>query len=357
MAREPKQYRVSDLLIWRRKVRNARHGFLPPLNSRSNPLVHADLVISSVFSPGTVVAMDRDDGRLRWKFCLDKYAGASALALGDRLLVKSSRAVYCLDSSTGKLIWEFEPYRKDGEWIYSSPIGYGKRVFIGDRRGSLHCLETRSGRVLWSKKLSRAKNNELNGTPRIHGGQLIVPTNARSIVSVNPTTREVLWRSSIDAPCIHEVQLFRRQLVVHTSRTLYQLSPSDGSIVKSWQWKGRQIRSAVVTGRHITVVHGLPATAENIESRRIDLRTTAVTTNSTLHEASCSEFFFGMRQDASTGLLYMASYDGLAIVDPATGVHLHHINFMPRTFTLPAVSNGVLFVLDDGGNVYALRHP
>ncbi len=299
------------------------------------------------------MAMERDSGQPRWRFCPGRFAGDSAFAFGNHLLVKSSRAVYCLDPSTGKVIWQFEPYREDGEWVYSAPIGYRRSVFVGDRRGFLHCLETHSGRVLWSKKLSRAKNNQLNGTPCIHAGQLLVPTNARSIVSMNPTTGEVLWRCSIDEPCIYEVQLFRRQLVVHTSRTLYQVSPSDGSIVKSWQWKDEMIRCVAVTRRHLMVVHGRTASGcdESREPQDVAMRITAVTPNSTLHEASCSELFIGMRQDASTGL---------EVIDPVTGDHLHHINFRGRGgagVTLPALSEGVLFVLDDRGNVYALRHP
>ena len=55
---------------------------------------------------GLVAALHRDTGRLVWKS--EPLSGRMVTLLldGDRLIVSSSGFMYCLEPSTGKLIWE-----------------------------------------------------------------------------------------------------------------------------------------------------------------------------------------------------------------------------------------------------------
>jgi outer membrane protein assembly factor BamB len=55
---------------------------------------------------GQVVALDRDSGRVRWKWQSPKGGGYMTLLPDrDRLVVSAGGYIYCLDPATGKQIW------------------------------------------------------------------------------------------------------------------------------------------------------------------------------------------------------------------------------------------------------------
>jgi outer membrane protein assembly factor BamB len=122
--------------IWSIKLANVSNAVLPSHTPRPNPVVTADRVIASIFSPGGICAVSRQDGRLLWRTELDSYGGSACIPHDRRLYATSCRSVYALNPRSGDVLWKFTPYGDPGEWIYSQPaLGYG-RVFIGDRKGT-----------------------------------------------------------------------------------------------------------------------------------------------------------------------------------------------------------------------------
>src|SRR6516164_2930765 len=56
---------------------------------------------------GRVVALDRDSGKIRWRWQATKSGGYMTLLPDrDRLVVSSGGYIYCLDPATGEELWD-----------------------------------------------------------------------------------------------------------------------------------------------------------------------------------------------------------------------------------------------------------
>jgi outer membrane protein assembly factor BamB len=105
---------------------------------------------------GTVYALDRFTGRLRWKSTVTGPRGnvvpfySTPALSGGRLIVGGNDgSVYALDARTGAQRWRFDA----GGYVYASAAIWRGRVFIGDFGGGFHALSLRSGHKLWSRQL------------------------------------------------------------------------------------------------------------------------------------------------------------------------------------------------------------
>jgi len=71
--------------------------------------------------------------------------------------------------------------------------------------------------------------------------------------------------------------------------------------------------------------------------------------------------FFGgvLSYSAATGCIYDARIGEFHIVDPTKGERLCSLQYGERGFaqTHPCAANGHLYILSEGGDVLALRHP
>src|SRR5712692_6195715 len=90
------RFSFRELTIWRTKLQIVESAVLPSSNNRPNPLVSDDRAFVSVFSPGAVCALRRENGKLIWRRELKALAGSSVHLHGGRLLAKSSHALYAL---------------------------------------------------------------------------------------------------------------------------------------------------------------------------------------------------------------------------------------------------------------------
>ncbi len=79
---------------------------------------------------GKVVALDRQSGKIRWRWQATKSGGyMTLLPEGDRLIVSAGGYIYCLDPATGEELWD-NPLTGFG-------VGAGPRCGCGGRRGGI----------------------------------------------------------------------------------------------------------------------------------------------------------------------------------------------------------------------------
>jgi outer membrane protein assembly factor BamB len=103
---------------------------------------------------GSVYAVDRFSGRLRWRTAVQGPSGGSvpfystpAVSGGTLIVGGNDGSVYALDMRTGAQRWRFGA----GGYVYSSAAIWHGRVFIGDFGGGFHALSLQSGHELWSR--------------------------------------------------------------------------------------------------------------------------------------------------------------------------------------------------------------
>lgn len=258
---EPRTFSFDELAVWRTELPNLQFAVLPPGNTRPNPLVAADKVFVSIFSPGSVSALDRETGRIVWRRELSKFAGASVYLNAGRLFAECPHTLYSLSPDSGEILWSFSPYGAEGVWIYSSPAVNQGSLYIGDRRGFRHCLDADSGETKWKERTNAAENDDVNSTPILLNGLVIVPTNAGLVVAYEAQTGKLAWHQPVDGPSVFGPLLHKGILVVVTVESLYFLDPSSGSVRRHFQWKGDRISFAESTPENVVVgLHGpLPA--------------------------------------------------------------------------------------------------
>lgn len=105
---------------------------------------------------GSVYALNRFNGKLRWKTTvrgargnLVPFYSTPALGQGRLIVGGTDGSVYALDARTGSQKWRYDG---DG-YVYGSAAIWHGRVFIGDFGGGFHALSLKTGRRLWKRSL------------------------------------------------------------------------------------------------------------------------------------------------------------------------------------------------------------
>lgn len=352
MPHAPQKFTFEDVAIWRTELPDVQFAILPAHNTRPNPLVSDDTLFVSVFSPGTVCALERGNGRVIWRKEIPKFGGSSVSVQEDKLFAKSSHTLYALDRDSGATLWSFSPYGTEGEWIYSSPTVHEGRVYIGDRRGFLHCLDGNTGETIWKNRTNDAENDDVNSTPLISGGLVIVATNANCVVAYETATDKLAWKQEIDGPSILGPLLYDGS-VVAVAQSLYFLNPDTGVVNRHFGWKHGHPAFVECTSDMVLV-----ALREEAEPNG-ELGLAFVNQSGIQHSTRLDGYCLQFRYCDTKKLLYVSGLHGVDVCDSATAECLSRITTDDGHGGggLVDVKEGAIYAVTGGGCVYALRHP
>jgi outer membrane protein assembly factor BamB len=355
------QYFIDDLVLWRHSLEGVKHTIEPPHTLRPNPLVVGDMVIASVFSPGSIHAVDRATGEGRWMLSTDGLASSSVTYAEGTLYGMSSYTLYAIDPLSGQVRWTFCPYGRDHEWIYSSPTISDGRLFLGDRAGYLNCLDATSGKVLWRRQTSRSQKRRVHSTAVVFGDLVIVATTVNSVVAYETTTGRPVWRSRLDSYSSYELLSWKDGVLVQTIESLYLLHPKSGEVLHRWHWSDKKVEAAVVAGDVLLIItEQRDASNANIHgSAQDNVEIKCLRGDEVIFEGLTSESVRGVRRSQETSLFYILGYDGLFILEAGAGGRIQEIRNKQGLLYpgLPDVKDGVIYMLGRDKTLYALRHP
>ncbi len=137
---------------------------------------------------------------------------ATTLIDGDRLYTAGAHsgafnttfgAVYCVERSTGKLLWTFNDDGKMKQ-VYSSPCLADGKLYIGegfhsDSRCKLYCLDAVTGKKAWDYPT----RSHTESSPCVAGGKVYCGAGDDGLLCLNAATGEKVWQYSgghIDCP-------------------------------------------------------------------------------------------------------------------------------------------------------------
>ena len=205
---------------------------------------------------GWSVTWPAEGPKVLWKASVG--AGCSSFAIVGNLAYtmgnqKDTDSVYCLDSTTGKVIWQYD---------YSSPLNAqnfeggpcttptveGGLVYTLSRQGQLFCLNAGTGKVVWSKDFqkdfgARAPKWGYTGSPLVSGKMLILDVGGKgaSAVAFDKATGNVIWQAGDDAESYSSPIAFRsgaRECVAHFNAAgLVIRDIKDGKELSRFPWK------------------------------------------------------------------------------------------------------------------------
>lgn len=191
----------------------------------------AAIVDGTVFvgsASGELIALDLQNGALRWKYQTGSQIGDSSPAVANGAVYIGDLAgmFHAVDAKSGKTLWTF----KTGSEIRSSPVVAGDKVLIGSYDQHLYGLSVRDGALAWKVEFEgyvhatpaildgvaylvgcdetfrgiRVSDGReifnapigayMGASPALSGNSAYVGTFNNEVISVNLQSRNVLWR-------------------------------------------------------------------------------------------------------------------------------------------------------------------
>ncbi len=197
----------------------------------SSPLIQDGLIYIMSFSNGTLHALSLD-GEEQWSLSTGEVTPyLSPAASKDRLyLPGGDPALYCLNASTGELIWK----KDTPSQITATPTVGDRRVFIATKDAIL-AIDDENGDPIW-----RADINGSISSPALSSGLLYVGSDdkpAGHLSCFDAANGSLLWRAEVNGP-VKSSPLVLDGLVYFGTNcdegAVYALHSSNGSVAWSY---------------------------------------------------------------------------------------------------------------------------
>lgn len=160
--------------------------------------------------------------KLKWAFVFEnqnKVRSQPAIS-GDTVYIGSANGtVYALDRRTGCVRWTFEnTWEVRTAMVLTADLAGHARVFFGDFRGTVFALDANNGQLIWQQKVDEHIGATLTGSPTLHQGVLYVPISSfevalaaaplypcctfrGAVAALDARTGKMLWKTPVmEAP-------------------------------------------------------------------------------------------------------------------------------------------------------------
>ncbi len=319
----------------------------------------------SVLSPDTVGNLT-----LNWQ---NTTASASPVVANGVLYVgtygDNASALVALNASTGALLWTFPIY---DEIRNSAPAVANGIVYVGTNQyaGYLYALNASTGALLWR----HAIRGGIGSSPAVANGIVYVGRNVLS--ALNATTGALLWEFSgpdFSSPAV------ANGIVYVGSDNLWALNATTGALVWESPFGGGSspavVNGVVYLGAYTGTFYALNASTgvllwSNVIGANGD--STPVVANGVVYvntgsidalDAGTGAILWtsavgGGAPVVANGVVYLGSGDlNTYALNASTGAVLWKYRMESYIETSPAVVNGMLYIVDEDGNLDAFGLP
>ncbi len=153
---------------------------------RSSPASDGS-VVAFGSDAGTVFALDRKDGTLKWSVQTSASVFATPVIVSNMVVVGNLKGtVYGFDAASGDIRWTFET----GSRVYGAAAAASSVTFLGSADGVLHALDVHTGKRLWSF----SARSVINSAPLIAGSLLYFGSLDRTLYCLEAATGKETWR-------------------------------------------------------------------------------------------------------------------------------------------------------------------
>lgn len=131
--------------------------------------------------------------------------------------------------SNVKRVWE----AKNPNAIYSAPMVYINKVYVGDDLGILSCYSIEDGKKLWEYKTG----NRILGTPAAENNIVVVGSADKFIYGLNATNGKLLWKLETQEPVMGAVAIEKGIAYIGGSDTKFRaINIKTGKL--AWEYEG-----------------------------------------------------------------------------------------------------------------------
>jgi len=216
---------------------------------------------------GTVLAVNRTDGSVDWRFRNpDGAIRSSPTVYNDTVYVGSLDGnVYAIDADAGTEIWNETTNTSVGGEVYSSPAVTDGTVYVGSDNDTLHAFDAVDGTERW---VFDAPTDDVDSSPAVRDGTVYVGSGDGSVYAVDADSGDEEWATDLGGQILFSGPAVTNDTAyvgVFGVETVAALNTSDGSV----RWNvsvdgGVRGSPAVADGRVFVgddegVVHALDA--------------------------------------------------------------------------------------------------
>ncbi len=120
-----------------------------------------------------------------------------------------------------------------GNAIYSSPVLYNNRVYVGDDLGYLRCFRLKDGKKVWQYKTQ----NRIVGTPAVDENVVVFGSADNNIYGLNAKNGKLLWKSATSRPVLGAVTIEQGIAYIGGSDRIFRaIDIKTGHVV--WEFSG-----------------------------------------------------------------------------------------------------------------------
>ncbi len=338
-------------------------GFLPlPIDApvvRTNwPMFHHDLTLSGV-SQSTAP----NTNETLWIYDTGSYVSSSPAIVDGKLYIGAHDGrLYALDAYTGMPLWTYQTLGP----IYSSPaVAYGNVYFLSTD-GNIYTLDSITGALVWSAVIGPGPWDW--SSPALHDGKLFIAGSTGWVYSYDASTGVLIWRTFVGGEPNSPITVANGKVYSgthnfdNTSPTLVTLDELTGAVVWTYDyhlWHGGVV--GMINGNGATV--GDSDGDGNLEVYfGVVIWTGAGPTAICLDEATGTELWAQNLNGWSTstpavhhGRVFIGSDDGnLYALDAGTGAYVWNFATGASIWSAPAVADHKVFVASLDHMIYAL---
>jgi outer membrane protein assembly factor BamB len=177
--------------VWKRKI--------GPVSSQ--PLLHEGRLYIGT-DDGALVALDAVDGKAKWKFVTKGAILHPPVVVGDMVIFSNDADhVYALDRDTGKWRWQYDRETPEEFTVrgHAGVSAEGERVFAGFSDGHMVALTSTGGEVVWVRSLAGSETAfvDVDSTPVIADGVLYASSASGGLYALDVGDGTEKWRFDV----------------------------------------------------------------------------------------------------------------------------------------------------------------
>lgn len=202
---------------------------------------------------------------VRWRAAVGPSFASPVVAQG-RVFVEdvelkqplAKERLLCFEETTGKLLWTYAYDVTYEDWAFNpengggptaTPIVEDGKVYMMGGNGHAHCLDTVTGKLIWENDLGKTykvRCLQCRPSPLIEGDTVVFVTGASPdacVVALDKASGKEVWRALNESPLNSSPMVItaahQRQLIVWTGQSVTSLNPATGTTL----WSERLITS------------------------------------------------------------------------------------------------------------------
>lgn len=309
---------------------------------QSSPTVYDDSIYVGS-NDGALYAVNRDTGEERWAFPTGGAVKSSPTVFGGTVFVGSDDGtVYAIDRETGTPRWQ---YHTDAS-IAGAPIIFNLTLYVASADGRVLALDLQDQTPVWTVET----DGEIVSSPLVVDNMVFVGSTDRTLTAISAPTGEINWRFETKGeiqtpPVASEQEIY----IGDRTGTIYALTRADGEeIARLETVDGSGSATSPLTTVGETVVFGNQF--GRIFAARVQSDMKGILWK---HEG-----MFGIQgaPAIANNRVYIGDMGMVHAIVLDSGEKAWNIkpDQATRFSSSPTVTNGVLYIGNDNGSLYAI---